>query len=294
MAEDLLIAEIGGSSSRWAWLPEEGPELSIPVHVDTMPGFNPLSGNSGIFASGITTYFNAHAPLALSASKISVYAAGCGSEQRRSVMDGTISSIWPAASVEVNTDLLGAARGLHGSESGLVLILGTGMNVGWYDGERLHQPMPSLGYMLGDEGSGADIGRVLLQDAFYQRMPDPMRTALFGHDGPSVERIIDEVYRSPFPAKALAARTALLAGVVQEPYARELILSRFHALVEILKSFFPPEQRGNVKATGSVAWGFRELLANCLLDHGMELTAVERDPLQGLVRWHRQQALRAH
>lgn len=291
MAEALLIAEIGGSSSRWAWLAADAPPISFPVQGDTLPGFNPVRGDAQLFTVGIRDYFKAQAPSALSASQVVVYGAGCGSEQRRAIMQEVISSIWPEASVEVQTDLLGAARGLCGAESGLVLILGTGMNVGWYDGERLHQPMPSLGYVLGDEGSGADIGRVLLQDAFYRRMPEHVRSMLFGLEGPSVERVIDEVYRSPFPAKALAAHTALLAGVAHEAYARELILSRFHALVEILSPFFTPEQRERVHATGSVAWGFRDLLAGCLQDHGMELTAVERDPLQGLVRWHRQQSL---
>lgn len=291
MAEALLIAEIGGSSSRWAWLAADAPPISLPVQGDTMPGFNPVSGDAHLFATGIKDYFKRQAPSALSASQVVVYGAGCGSEQRRAIVEEAISSIWTGASVEVNTDLLGAARGLCAAESGLVLILGTGMNIGWYDGQRLHQPMPSLGYVLGDEGSGADIGRVLLQDAFYHRMPEHIRSMLFGPEGPSVERVIDEVYRSPFPSKALAARTGSLASVVNETYARELILSRFHALVEILKPFFPSDQRQHVHATGSVAWGFRELLASCLLDHGMELTAVERDPLQGLVRWHQQQAL---
>ncbi|MBK8497321.1 MAG: hypothetical protein IPL52_00545 [Flavobacteriales bacterium] len=286
MAKPLLIAEIGGSSSRWAWVPDEGPAITVPLPGRSLPGFNPVNGDARLFVQDLREGLEEHVPAAMSAEHLVVYGAGCGSEQRRDVMHATIATIWPAAEIEVNTDLMGAARGLCGSGSGLVLILGTGMNAGWYDGGRLHQPMPSLGYVLGDEGSGADIGRVLLQDAFYRRMPEHVRTALFGPDGPSADKVIDEVHRSPFPARALAARTALLAGLITEPYVRELILSRFHALMEILKPFFPAEQRGSVHATGSVAWGFRELLSNCLLDHGMELTVVERDPLQGLVRWH--------
>lgn len=287
MAEALLIAEIGGSSSRWAWLADGGPAITLPIQGGSLPGFNPVSGDAGLFAAGIRDGFEEHLPAAAGATNVIVYGAGCGSAPRRAAMRAAIASIWPAASIEVATDLLGAARGLCGAGSGLVMVLGTGMNAGWYDGDRLHQPMPSLGYMLGDEGSGADIGRALLQDAFYRRMPEPVRTALFGAEGPVVDEVIEEVYGSPFPAKALAARTALLAPLLHEPYVRELVLSRFHALLEIAVPFFTQEQRARVHATGSVAWGFRELLANCLFDHGMELTAVERDPLQGLVRWHR-------
>lgn len=291
MAEAMLIAEIGGSSSRWAWCAPDAPAVTLPVPGGgSLPGFNPVSGDARLFASGVADQLTAKLPEARSARRVVVYGAGCGSDARKAVMRATIASIWPDAEVEVNTDLLGAARGLCGSASGMVLILGTGMNVGWYDGERLHQPLPSLGYVLGDEGSGADIGRTLLQDAFYRRMPEALSTALFGPSGPALEQVIDEVYRSPFPARALAARTALLAPLLNEAYVRELIASRFHALVEIITPFFDQGQRAQVFATGSVAWGFRELLAACLLDHGMELTEVERDPLAGLVRWHRQQA----
>lgn len=287
MSGPLLIAEIGASSSRWAWLPDNGPMVTLPSPGSTLPGFNPVNGNADLFLSGLREQFVQHASEALLAPSLVVYAAGCGAEPRRAIMEQTLRKLWSDASIDVGTDLLGAARGLCGSQSGLVLILGTGMNLGWYDGHRLHQPMPSLGYVLGDEGSGADIGRALLQDAFYRRMPAAISTKIFGSEGPDPVAVIDEVYRSPFPAKALAKRTAALAPLLEEPYVRELILSRFHALIEILSGFFSLEERSEVYATGSVAWGFQELLASCLLEHGMELTAVQRDPLQGLVRWYR-------
>ncbi|MBK7382748.1 MAG: hypothetical protein IPI81_05350 [Flavobacteriales bacterium] len=282
----LLIGEIGGSSSRWAWVDDEGSTSTLPVHGSTLPGYNPLTGDAKQFSSGIKEAFLAHAPAALDAADVVVYGAGCGSAERSSDMREALATIWTNARLDVNTDLLGAARGLCGSESGLVLILGTGMNVGWYDGSRLHQSMPSLGYILGDEGSGADIGRNLLQDAFYRRMPEHIRVALYGPDGPVLSTVLEQVYRSPFPSRELASHTAPIGPLKEEAYVRELVTARFHALIEVLKTFFPPEQREPVRATGSVAWGFREWLANCLLEHGMELTVVERDPLEGLVRWH--------
>src|SRR5690606_20564764 len=107
-------------------------------------------------------------------------------------------TLWPSARIVVDSDLVGAARGLCGTTPGLVLILGTGMNAGWYDGAALHQPMPSLGWILGDEGSGADIGRTLLRDAFYKRMPADVSQALFGDAGPDLDEVLREVHRSPF------------------------------------------------------------------------------------------------
>ncbi|MFN3875971.1 MAG: hypothetical protein ACK4L7_08685, partial [Flavobacteriales bacterium] len=191
------------------------------------------------------------------------------------------------AVIAVRTDLEGAARGLCGAEAGLVVILGTGSNAGWWDGARLLATFPSLGYVLGDEGSGADIGRALLQDAFYRRMPEAVRVALFGHDGPVLAEVLAAVYRSPFPSRALAGYAGRLAAVAEHPYARGLVESRFQAFIEAIKPFFTAAQRARVYATGSIAYAHRELLADCLLDHGMGLVSTERDPLSGLVRWHR-------
>jgi N-acetylglucosamine kinase-like BadF-type ATPase len=283
----LLIAEVGASSSRWAWLTGADAVPMLPWAGGRLAGFNPVNGDASGFARDIQAGFAAHLPDALHAGRIVVYGAGCGSDARRAAMAQAVRSVWPGASIAVHSDLLGAARGLCGARSGLVLILGTGMNSGWFDGERLQRPLPSLGFILGDEGSGADIGRTLLQDAFYHRMPEPIRSSLFGDAGPVLDEVIEAVYRSPFPARSLAAPTARLVPLLQESYVRELITGRFQLLMELVKEHYPADQRRRVYATGSVAWGFSELLASCLLEHGMELTAVERDPLAGLVQWHR-------
>jgi N-acetylglucosamine kinase-like BadF-type ATPase len=283
----MLIAEIGGSSSRWALLDGDAPAMLFPLQGEGMPGLNPLSGDPELFAQGIRSYFLERQPVALNARAVIAYGAGCGTPERAAIMEGALRQLWPAASISVSTDLEGAARGLWSDGSGLVIVLGTGSSVGWFDGARLHQRFPSLGYVLGDEGSGADIGRALLQDAFYRRMPDDLRAALFGEEGPSLSAVLEEVYRSPFPSRALAAHAGRLAAFLHEDYVRELITARFEAFIEAFKPFHPAEQREQVRATGSVAWGFREILADRLLDHGMELQSVERDPLNGLVAWHR-------
>lgn len=280
-----VIGEVGASSSRWAVVRSDGADL-FPHKGEALPGFNPLNGDAVLFADGLRGYLQARVPEALDASEVVVYGAGCGSSDRKARMASTLAGVWSQAAVHVDTDLMGAARGLLGRKAGLVLILGTGMNAGHYDGHQLYRPLPSLGWILGDEGSGADIGRTLLQDAFYRRMPATILEQLFGPNGPDLDTVLAEVHRSPFPARALAARTAGLAPLQDDPYVRDLLRSRFHALAELLVTFFPTEQRSEVSATGSVAWGFREILSECLLDRGMTLTVVERDPLPGLVRFH--------
>lgn len=281
-----VIGEIGGTSSRWAVLITDAEPMTLPPKGERWPGFNPLSGDGVNFGATIMERFKAACPSALSAGHVHIYGAGCGTNERRERMREAISAVWPEAMVTVQSDLHGAAIGLCAGAPRLVLILGTGMNAGYYDGNRLHTPMPSLGYLLGDEASGADLGRHLLQDAFYGRIPREVHELIFGFEGPEVQEVLRKVHGAPHPARELAAYTALLAPLQERTYVHDLISARFHALAELLERFFTPEQRSMVVATGSVAYGFREILAECLVDHGMTLTDVEPDPLPGLVRYH--------
>lgn len=286
MAGTRVIGEVGGSSSRWAVVNDAGARIALPVPGRPVLGFNPLNGDDVLFASDLRDAMATDAPDMVLAEHVVVYGAGCGAPGRRSATADVLKHLWPAASVEVETDLVGAARGMVGRECGLVLILGTGMNAGYHDGVRTHTPMPSLGWVLGDEGSGADIGRVMLQDAIHRRMPDELRRAMFEDDGPHVDQVLEQVYRSPFPARALAANTARLAQYLAEPYVWDLLRGRFHLFIDLLEQYFSLEHRRHVYATGSVAYGFRDVLGECLLDRGMTLMAVEPDPLPGLLRYH--------
>lgn len=284
-----VIGEIGGTSSRWAVLAAGGAE-TWPAKGDRWPGFNPVSGDGSGFASTIAECFRSVRAEALEASVVYIYGAGCGSDERKQRMAQAMALVWPNAKLYVDSDLMGAAIGLCGAGPGMVVILGTGMNAGYFDGERLHRPMPSLGYLLGDEASGADIGKHLLQDAFYGRIPEEVRERIFGGMTPNLSDVLARIHQASHPARELAAYTAMLAPHLSEHYVRDLLQGRFHTLAELLTRFFTAAQLENVHATGSVAFGFRELLADVLLDRGMTLTVVEPDPLPGLVRHHQRLA----
>ncbi|HEX2616603.1 MAG TPA: hypothetical protein VHL57_03620, partial [Flavobacteriales bacterium] len=217
---------------------------------------------------------------------VEVYGAGCGTVERAERMRDTLRELWPGARIDVWTDLLGAARGLCGRTPGLVLILGTGMNAGHYDGAGIDRQLASLGFILGDEGSGADIGKHLLADLFHQRIPEELRPRLFP-DGPALPEVVQRLYREPGAQRYLAGFTGRLDASLHEPYVQHLLRSRFAALAELIAGTFSAEQRAQVHATGSVAHAFEPLLREALAAQGMVLSAVTRDPLPGLVRYHR-------
>ncbi len=273
-----LIGDIGGTTSRWVLVPNHGEE-PVPIRL---PGFNPTSGEASGMQAGLRQYM----PLAQrEALQVTAYGAGCGAKSRAERLLGVLAEVWPGADIEVESDLLGAARALYGKDAGMVLILGTGMNVGYYTGSRLHQPMPSLGFVLGDEGSGADIGKHLLRDALYGEISGPLKHTLFP-DGLDLATVLEAIHRAPGPQAYLASFTARLVPHLEHPKVQELIASRFEALSQLLDRFFTPEERNCVRACGSVAFGFRGLLAGALAPTGMRLTAAEAEALPGLLRYH--------
>lgn len=281
----LLIADVGATSSRWVLLDASGAVRNSNAEGPRIPGYNAAGGDPAPMLDALAAWSSTDAHLS-SAVDIVVYGAGCGSPERAARMRNVLASRWPAASIEVNTDLLGAARASLADSSGLALILGTGMNAGHYDGRRLTATIPSLGYIIGDEGSGADIGRQLFRDLFQGRMPEEVQQALFGDAVPDVQEVVAEVYRGGSPARYLAAPVARLIPLLEHPYVHGLVTTRFRKLGNLLSGWFNPGQRGRVAAVGSVAHGMRDLLGPCLAEHGMALTATWANPLEGLVAYH--------
>lgn len=272
-----VVADIGGTSSRWGVL-RAGQEALV---LDGLQGFNPAVGEPDAFVESVGERFGKEG---VDVGDLFAYGAGCGSPERAMRMAETLLSIWPQARVDVASDLLGAAHGLLGDRSGLVLILGTGMNAGWYDGAKLHQPMPSLGYILGDEGSGADIGKHIVRDALHGRLPKEVMAVVFP-DGADVPNVVKELYRGSSPQAWLAGFTGRLVPLLAHPYVQALVAERFRKLALLLRGYFNEGERAEVYATGSVAFGLIGPLRAALAEEGMRLSEVEPSPLPGLLRY---------
>ena len=278
-----IIADIGGTSARWAFVPTTGAVQFLPP----LPGFNPAVGDPGPMVAGVKGLLSSD--MRGSSVQVHVYGAGCGHPDRQARMRDALSGIWGAGRIHVESDLLGAARALHGHDPGLALILGTGMNIGHYDGRALHCPMPSLGFVLGDEGSGADIGKHLLRAYFHDEVPEELRPVLF-HDAPTVAEAIRQVHRGTSPQAWLARFTGAVAAHLDHPWLRALVDDRFDRLAALIVRYFPEGQRGEVRAVGSVALGLQDALGPALAAQGMRLGLVINDPLPLLVAHHAPQA----
>lgn len=257
-----LLLSSGGAAEVW-----DGAEL---------PGLSPLGstveemvsawGSCPLFGRGV--------------ERVYVYGAGCVGGAADERMRVAMRAMTGCESVEVSSDLVGACRGAAGRRRGIVCILGTGMNSCLWDGERSVRHVAPLGYLLGDEGSGADLGRCVLRRVLRGADED-LRGLAFALAGVSSEgELLARLYGEAHPNRWLA-RFARLAA---DERLCDVVRGRFAALADEVLARYEGER--DVYAVGGVAAGFERQLREALEARGFALREVCADPLPGLARWH--------
>lgn len=212
------------------------------------------------------------------------YGAGVRPEmaERMQIIVGEVTQ---TAHVEVQGDLLGAARALFGKEEGIACILGTGSNSGLYDGKDIVQNTPPLGFILGDEGSGAVMGKRFVADLCKGLMPTGLMEEFKRFTHQDVADIIDAVYRQPLPNRYLAQTTGFIHQHLHIKEVSNLVVDNFRDffrrnLVQYQRRDLP------VRMIGSIAFHFQEQLTQAAEMEGFALDAVQQGPMEGLVAFH--------
>ena len=217
------------------------------------------------------------------------YGAGCTKEKSPMVTNALRNTINPSARISVESDMLGAARSVCGHQEGIVCILGTGSNSCYYDGRQLHKGIPALGYILGDEGSGAYIGRRLVSDILKCQLPDDIRLRFFDETKETEATIIQKVYRAPFPNRYLASLSPFCHRHRSHPAIHALLLdcfSQFFIRNILAASWGCSRFLPAVHFVGSIAFYYQSELAEAALSHNLQLGTIVQSPLEGLVQYH--------
>jgi N-acetylglucosamine kinase-like BadF-type ATPase len=220
---------------------------------------------------------------------IHFYGTGCADPANRVIIQNMLKKLFPLTrKVLVETDLLGTARALCGDEKGVVCILGTGSNSCYYNGKKIAKNSPGLGFILGDEGSGAYLGKKVIQHAIYG-MFEPELMDRFQASFPITrEEILESVYRKPLPNRYLAGFARFLAENRGHYMVENIIEDAFNDfffqhVYKYRESWTMP-----IHFTGSVAHGFRDVLKSLCNTYELKLGKVMKDPMDGLIRYHRQ------
>lgn len=218
--------------------------------------------------------------------EVHYYGTGLGDVRNRKLLKKVLAAVFPSAGVSVEHDLTGAARALCGKTRGVACILGTGSNSCYYNGSRVAANNPGLGFILGDEGSGAFLGKKVIQYYLYRTFDAELAGAFDAAYGTTREEILDKVYKQPFPNRYLASFAHFLSAhrghfMIENIIEDGLNDFFFHHISKYAQSWQFP-----VHFTGSIAWVFRDVVRSLCKAYEFECGTILKAPIEGLVAYH--------
>lgn len=269
-----LIADSGSTKTHWA-LVMEGRE----VGNFSTSGINPVHMTEEEIV-GIIGSMNLTLPEGM--TEIFFYGAGC-IEPFSAKVESALQKVFPSAEVFVGSDMLGAARALFGSSEGIACILGTGSNSCLYDGTQIVRNIPPLGYILGDEGSGAVLGKLFFNAMFKGFLPKTLCDEYMAEEGLTYSDIIERVYRQPAANRFLASTSHFIAKHLECNELRKLVANNF-------RSFFLRNvlQYGRadlpIGFVGSIAYIYKSILEEVASEQGVKVAKIVHSPIELLVK----------
>lgn len=276
----ILIADSGSTKTDWC-LVEHGELLQQIFTKGTNPFFQTEEEISNEIATALLPQLKTSV-----LDAVYFYGAGCAFPDKiETVRRAILRHLEVKGEVEVSTDMLAAARGLCGHQAGIACIMGTGSNSCYYDGEKIVQNVSPLGFILGDEGSGACLGKLLVGDLLKNQLGAELKEEFLSQYNLTPADIIDRVYRKPFPNRFLASLSPFLAQHIDNPGIRNLVLDSFKAFLK--RNVMQYDYNNTpVHFIGSVAFYYQEVLSQAAYETGICLGTILKSPMEGLIAYH--------
>lgn len=277
-----LIADSGSTKTAWKLIGNSGEIKNIKTS-----GFNPF------FRTEDEIYQELKKDLlpetGSEIDQIYFYGAGVVNAEKGDIVRRALCRIYIGAKTEAHSDVLGAARALFGNQAGIACILGTGSNVCLFDGENITDGVSPLGFILGDEGSGAVMGRKLLGDYFKEVMPKQLRDEFTIQFNLTRDEALNRVYRTEKPNQFLAQFVPFLSAHENSAYCQEFVQQNFMEFFERNVIKIPDYSKYTIGFIGSVAWYFSKILNITASYYGYEQTTIIKDPIDGLEKYYTKQ-----
>ena len=273
-----LIVDSGSTKTDWIIIAGDGSVKSFKTE-----GINPVVGDMDAINKTITEAF-APKVEGIEFNRVFFYGAGC-TKQKKHLVEECLVKLFPKAEIEVASDVLAAARALCGHKEGIACILGTGSNSCLFNGRDIVKNVSPLGYILGDEGSGAVLGRTFISDVLKGDMPQDIRDDFFEETKLTEDDIIENVYRKPMPNRFLASFVPFLKRHHHDSQIGGLLVANFRRFLQRnVKKYNRPDLPVNF--IGGVANSFPEEISVALKIEQLTLGRVEQSPQKGLVFYH--------
>lgn len=276
----ILIADSGSTKTDWILLDEESG-LRTPFEG---LGLNPYYSSRSVVTKEAEKVFASIDPS--SVTHIYFYGAGCSSANTKEIISEGLSAFFKHSKIEVNHDLEGAARSLCKNTEGIACILGTGSNAAYFNGKQIIRSAVSLGYLLGDEGSGNHLGKKLLHAIYLKTAPEEIILDFNKTFNLSLEELLIEIYQKPYPNRFLASFTKYINQNKNNPFIEDLIHSTFNEFTQIVLKPLNKDKKLPVHFTGSIAWFFKDDLKRILEKNGFIIGRISQKPIEDLADYH--------
>lgn len=279
-----LIADSGSTKTDWRLIAADGT-----VSQARTVGFNPYFQTQEAIAAEIADKIK---PLVTEpVSAVYFYGTGINNAAKADVIAEGIRTVFPEAGhIEAHSDMLGAARALCGHDAGIACILGTGSNTCLVEDGEITFKVDTLGFWLGDEGSGGYLGRTLVQQFLHQEMPEDLYQK-FHKRYPDVNRdtVLENAYQKPYPNRYFASFSKFLFDNRTHPFAYGLVVRNFEIFFEKYVEKYPAYRQYKVHFTGSVAFYYSDILRRVAQERGITVGVVMETPIAGLTLYHKGQ-----
>ncbi len=279
-----IIADSGSTKTEWVILFPDGKTKTL-----NSIGLNPYFVTTDIVAKVVKETFSGIETG--SVKEIYFYGAGCSSVERCNIIRTGLSRIFPHTQIETEHDMLGAARALFGNDTGIAIILGTGSNSCIYNGKQVTENIPALGYILGDEGSGAFFGLQLIKDFLNNEMPENISRTFFEKYHFAREDILDAVYKQPFPNRYLAQFTSFCSQNQKNDYIRKLVSGGFDLFFKRHIFPYPDYKNFPLGCIGSVGFYLQDILKTVAGKYDLHVKVIEKSPVDRLVNFHKKKSI---
>jgi N-acetylglucosamine kinase-like BadF-type ATPase len=275
----ILIADSGSTKTDWR-LVNENSEISSFSTI----GFNPyfIDGSSVLrelekselsrFKKEITLIF--------------FYGAGCSTEENRQIIKNSFSNFFINADINVNHDMLAAARSACGYKKGIVGILGTGSNSCLYDGNDIVENVTALGFVLGDYGSGANIGKRFIKAYLENELPKEISELFYATYKLTATDILEAVYKKALPNKFLASFSLFVSKHIDNVFIEQLVKEQFGLFFEKNICKYTNYQNQKIYLVGSIAFVYEQLIKDVANQYHLKIEKVIKQPIDGLVKFH--------
>ncbi|MHA6249776.1 hypothetical protein ACXYMU_17665 [Pontibacter sp. CAU 1760] len=278
----ILIADSGATKTDWRMMDASGV-LEQVYTAGINPQYLEAIQISAILEAELLPNLQQKQP-----SSIYYYGAGCSSPDRNLRVEQALAKAFPDSAIHVDHDLLAAARALCGHQPGVACILGTGSNSCLFDGRNIVDNVPSLGFLMGDEGSGAYLGKMLIRAFMYRELPEELATSLKNRYNLTKDSIMSAVYTSDMPSTYLATFAKFMSDKRKEPVIREMIYQNFDEFFEHHVCKYEGYTEVPINFVGSIAFHFSDTLRLVAKKYGVKLGNIITSPSEGLVAYHQE------